>query len=113
MTFNENLKELMIAMNITTKELSLKTGIKKDTISSYLKTNSSIPPADKALKIATELNTSVEFLVTGFEKDFPDIHLFNKYSEMFHLLSELPIDIQKSIFSLIKTLYEEDKKKNS
>ena len=38
MSFEENLREAIKIMGITTKELSAKTGIKEDTISSYLKT---------------------------------------------------------------------------
>ncbi|MCI5518903.1 MAG: helix-turn-helix domain-containing protein [Treponema sp.] len=67
MGFKENLKEAMFCKNLTTIELANKTGINSGTISSYLKTKGSIPPADKALKLAQALDVSVEFLVNGFE----------------------------------------------
>ena len=66
MGFQENLKEAMYIHGCTTKELSQKTGINADTISSYLKTNGSVPTADKAVRIAQALNVTVEFLVNGF-----------------------------------------------
>ncbi len=69
MSFAENLRELIKICGITTKELAAQTGINENTISSYLKTNGSIPTADKAVEIAKALHTSVEFLVTGFEKE--------------------------------------------
>ena len=69
MSFNENLKEAMYIKNCTTKEPSAKTGINADTISSYLKTNGSLPTADKAVKIAAALDVSVEFLVEGFSDE--------------------------------------------
>lgn len=59
MTFAENLREAIKITEMTTKELADKTGINENTISSYLKTNGSIPTADKAVKIAEALNTTV------------------------------------------------------
>lgn len=66
MGFQENLKEAMYIQDCTTKELSVRTGLSVDTISSYLKTNGSIPTADKAVRIAEALQVTVEFLVNGF-----------------------------------------------
>ena len=66
MGFQENLKEAMYIQGCTTKELSLRTGINVDTISSYLKKNGSIPTADKAVRLAKALEVTVEFLVDGF-----------------------------------------------
>lgn len=51
--------------DIRVKELAAKTGISPRTLEGYLGTRSSIPPADVAVKIATALNVSVEYLVTG------------------------------------------------
>ncbi|MBO4704217.1 MAG: helix-turn-helix transcriptional regulator [Spirochaetaceae bacterium] len=66
MGFKENLKEAMYCKNITTAELATITNINSGTLSSYLKTNGSMPPADKALKIARALDVSIDFLVEGF-----------------------------------------------
>lgn len=54
--------------DMTVKELAYKTGISKRSIENYLNARSSMPPADYACKIATALNTTVEYLVTGKEK---------------------------------------------
>lgn len=62
------MKEAMFIKNMTTHTLSEITGINSGTISSYLKTKGSMPPADKALKIAEALEVSIYFLVNGFEK---------------------------------------------
>lgn len=67
MSFAENLKEAMFCKNIKAKDLAAKTGIGYDTINSYLKTDGSIPTADKAVSMAEELEVSVEFLVNGFQ----------------------------------------------
>ena len=67
MNFKENLKEAMYLKGLTTVQLAEMSGINSGTISSYLKTKSSMPPADKALKLAKALDVSVDFLVNGFE----------------------------------------------
>lgn len=67
MSFKENLKEAMYCKNLTTVQLAALTDINYGTISSYLKTKNSMPPVDKALKLAKALDVSVDFLVNGFE----------------------------------------------
>ena len=67
MSFNENLKEAMFCKNLTTIQLAALTDINSGTISNYLKTKGSMPPADKALKLAKALDVSVDFLVNGFD----------------------------------------------
>ena len=69
MSFRENLKSELSFRGILVKELSLKTGINKRTLDNYLREKGNIPPADIAVKIADALNVSVEFLVTGTEKN--------------------------------------------
>ena len=95
MSFGENLREMMKAMNFTAAELAQRTEISKDTINSYLKTDGPIPSADKAVKIAKALGTSVEFLVTGFEKTngnqvVYDIHKMRRYAKTIDALDSLP-----------------------
>ena len=67
MSFNENLKEAMFCKGLTTVQLAALTDINSGTISNYLKTKGSMPPVDKALKLAKALDVSVDFLVNGFE----------------------------------------------
>lgn len=67
MSFKENLKEAMYCKNLTTVQLAALTDINSGTISSYLKTKNSMPPVDKALKLAKALDVSVDFLVNGFD----------------------------------------------
>jgi transcriptional regulator with XRE-family HTH domain len=68
MGFNENLKGELEYRGMPVKELALKTGIPKKTIDKYLLSNSSMPPADKAVSIAEILEVTVEYLVTGNKK---------------------------------------------
>ena len=65
MGFNEYLKGELEYKGMLVKELAHKTGIPKQTIDKYLLSNSSMPPADKAVAIAKALGVSVEYLVTG------------------------------------------------
>lgn len=64
-TFKDNLRDELNYQDITVKELSLKTGIPKPTLSCYLSARNTMPPADIAVRIAQALGVSVEYLVTG------------------------------------------------
>ncbi|MBR6295435.1 MAG: helix-turn-helix transcriptional regulator [Treponema sp.] len=86
MSFNENLKEAMYCKNLTTMQLAALTDINSGTISNYLKTKGSMPPADKALKLAKALDVSVDFLVNGFDE---------KTKSSIQQKSPFPIDVFK------------------
>ena len=66
--FKTTLRAELDFQDITTKELSVRTGISARTLESYLNARASIPPADVAFRIAQALNVSVEYLVTGNPK---------------------------------------------
>lgn len=113
MSFGENLREVMHLLDMTTATLSSATGINENTLNSYLKSDGSMPPADKAVKIADALNTTVEFLVTGFEKknsaiqDF-DIHKYNEYKETINILDKMKEKKRKSAISFLHEFYDEN-----
>ena len=64
-TFKDILRDELNYQDITVKELSLKTGVPKPTLSCYLSARNTMPPADIAVRIAQVLGVSVEYLVTG------------------------------------------------
>jgi transcriptional regulator with XRE-family HTH domain len=66
MPFAENLRYELDYQNMVVKELAVKTGINLNTLNHYLSGRKSIPPADVAVKIASALGVTVEYLVTGF-----------------------------------------------
>ena len=68
MGFKENLKSELIYTGMLVKELSAKTGISKHTLDNYLNTHNSLPNAEGAVKIARALGVTVEYLITGQEK---------------------------------------------
>jgi transcriptional regulator with XRE-family HTH domain len=67
MGFRENLKAELTSMDMRVKELAKLSGIKKQTIDSYLRENNYIPSAVAAVNIARALGVSVEYLVMGEE----------------------------------------------
>ena len=65
MGFRENLKAELLYTGMLVKELAAKTGLKKHTIDNYLSVRGRMPSADVAVKIASALGISVEYLITG------------------------------------------------
>ena len=65
MSFKENLKERLSFSGMYVKELAALSGVKKQTIDSYLNINNCMPSAAAAVAIARVLGVSVEYLVTG------------------------------------------------
>jgi transcriptional regulator with XRE-family HTH domain len=67
MGFRENLKAELSYADMKVKELAALSGVKKQTIDSYLRETKSTPSVDAAVSIARALGVSVEYLVTGGE----------------------------------------------
>ena len=65
MSFKENLKIELSYKDMTVKELAFASGVNKRTIDQYLSSAAKMPSAENAVKIATVLGVSVEYLVTG------------------------------------------------
>jgi transcriptional regulator with XRE-family HTH domain len=86
MNFRENLREALDFSGMEQKELAAQTGISLKTIENYLKQGSSMPSADKAVRIAQALGVSVEYLVTGGENHRETPHL---NPELYRLLKSI------------------------
>jgi transcriptional regulator with XRE-family HTH domain len=67
MNFAENLRSELDYQGLIVKELAAKTGININTLNHYLAGNKTMPRADVAVKIASALGVTVEYLVTGNE----------------------------------------------
>jgi transcriptional regulator with XRE-family HTH domain len=89
MGFKENLKEELQYNNITVKELSNRTSISQGSLSNYLKENSSIPSADVAVKIAKALNVTVEYLITGTNKEIKQTINSHETKKLFEKIDAL------------------------
>ena len=90
-TFKERLRSLLDNKGLYVKELAAKTNMSKRSIDNYLGGQTSMPPADVAVRIAKALDTTVEYLVTGIESSSgiviapEDIELIKKI----HLLDDI------------------------
>lgn len=66
--FVERIDELLKKKNLSRNDLNSAIGLPKNIIAQW-KIRETIPAADVAVKIAQYLDTSVEYLVNGTEKD--------------------------------------------
>jgi transcriptional regulator with XRE-family HTH domain len=90
MSFRENLRETLDFVSMEQKELASKTGLSIKTIENYVKRDSSIPSADKAVLIAQALGVTVEYLVTGKESEKYIKNVFTtKDKELYDILTKL------------------------
>ena len=112
MSFKENLKEAMYCKNLTTIQLAEMTDINSGTISSYLKTKNSMPPVDKALKLAKALDVSIDFLVNGFdEKTESSIQQKSPFSiEVFKIAQKMD-GLEKDELAIITSMIDLLKKR--
>jgi len=107
--FKTNLRAELDYLDLTVKELSIKTGIAKGTLDCYLGVRASMPPADIATKIATALGVTVEYLVTGKEEKRQDIILNRNIRSIIQILleiSEIDIETVLELTKIIKTQSE-------
>jgi transcriptional regulator with XRE-family HTH domain len=65
MSFRENVKSELQFLDMQIKRLSELSGVKRQTLASYLGEREKTPSVDAAVKIARVLGVSVEYLVTG------------------------------------------------
>ena len=99
MSFGENLKQVLAYSGISKKELAVKAGIHKRAIDTYVRTKSSMPPADTAVKIAKALGVTVEYLVTGEDESVP-----KEIGRLTRSILNLNKRDQKLVTSLVKTM---------
>ncbi|AEF80971.1 helix-turn-helix domain-containing protein [Leadbettera azotonutricia] len=67
LSINKKQKAELSYADMKVKELAALSGVKKQTIDSYLRENSYTPSVDAAVSIAQALGVSVEYLATGGE----------------------------------------------
>jgi transcriptional regulator with XRE-family HTH domain len=105
MGFKENLKAELAFKNILIKELASISGVNRRTIDNYMREDGSMPSADAAVRIATALGVTVEYLITGHEQQgrgssppFPDSRVVLKNLEALNKRD------RKIVINLIKSL---------
>ena len=99
-------------IGLNQKEFAAKAGIKKRALDAYLGAQQSMPPADIAVKIASALGLSVEYLVTGKElRQSIDISKYLQFREILDDIAILPDEILNPIQAMIKTAADHERKK--
>ena len=113
MGFGENLREALEFADIRQIELSIKTGINIKSIENYLRNDSTtIPSADKAVKIARVLGLTVEDLVDGYDRkksDEKDAQY--RKSKIFNTVSQLDKYNLEAVSTIVDTLLTIQKKR--
>lgn len=105
MGFAENVKFEMDFQDIQMKELSIKTGISKNTLDKYLFGKKVQPGVENAVKIATALGVSVEYLVFGdFKSGEKSSFINSDYSVYIDKYKRLNKFNRKTIDDLIESL---------
>jgi len=112
MNFRDNLRETLEYIDMEQKELAAKTGISLKTIENYVKKDSSVPSADKAVLIAQALGVSVEYLISGKKNENTEVSAFQlKYKEIIEIIAKLNKYNYEVIASIAKTLLNLQTKK--
>ena len=109
--FKTNLREELDFLGLTVKELSARTGIAKGTLDCYLGARASMPPADIAVKIASALDVTVEYLITGQEAKKQNKLLNHNIRTILNLLIEFNEKDIEIVLGLSKILKFQSEKK--
>jgi transcriptional regulator with XRE-family HTH domain len=110
--FSRRLRSEIEYIGLNQKEFAAKVGIKKRALDTYLRTQQSMPPADTAVKIASVLGVSVEYLVTGKEyKKSIDISNYLRFRDILDDLAVLPDETLDTLKTVIKAFAENERKK--
>jgi transcriptional regulator with XRE-family HTH domain len=113
MGFRENLKAELTYTDMKVKELAELSGVKKQTIDSYLRENSYTPSVETAVSIAQALGVSVEYLVTGKEKKTKNVQYPVEARMVAEIIAKLDKKNRKMAVAIIETIKrQEEKEKN-
>ena len=111
--FAQRLRSEIEYLGLSQKEFAAKAGIKKRALDAYLGVQKSMPPADIAVKIASALGLSVEYLVTGQKyQQSINISAYLRHRAILDDLDILPPEIIEPIKAMIKSAADQ-KKSNS
>jgi transcriptional regulator with XRE-family HTH domain len=114
--FSQRLRETIERAGLLQKEVAARAGIKKRALDMYLGSQKSMPPADTAVKIASVLKVTVEYLVTGKTVyQSLDLSDYLRFRDIIDDLRVLPNDILNPIKAMIEkaAAREWEKKQNA
>ena len=107
MGFKENLRDEISYQGLMIKELAARAGLNAGSVSNYHKENSSIPSADVAVKIASALNVSVEYLVNGKSHAESEKKYSPEIRKMADKLESMSSRDRKNVGALIDAICED------
>jgi transcriptional regulator with XRE-family HTH domain len=111
--FSQRLRSEIEYIGLNQKEFAAKAGIQKRALDAYLRKQQSMPPADTAVKIASALGVSVEYLVTGKEnRQSVAVSMYRQFRDILDDLAVLPTEILVIVKAMIKTAANIERKKN-
>jgi transcriptional regulator with XRE-family HTH domain len=105
--FRKTLREELDYQGMTVKELAAKSMVAKGALDSYLGKQASMPPADSAVRIATALGVTVEYLVNGHDNSRTQTAPFisNPTKRLvLNIFDELLPEDQKLALNIVKLL---------
>ena len=108
MGFKENLKEQLCFSGMYVKELAALSGVKKQTIDSYLNVHSCMPSADAAVAIAHVLGVSVEYLVTGKDLKHKTVHYPIEARIAAEITAQMDEKNRKMAVAIIKSMKKQE-----
>ena len=109
MSFKTNLKEQLSFAGIYVKELAALSGLKKQTIDSYLNRNNVMPSADAAVAIARVLGVSVEYLVTGEDTKVNTVLNVKEARLGAEIITKLNDKNRKMALAILNTMLKQEK----
>ncbi len=110
--FADRLRELIEYTGLLQKEIAAKAGIKKRALDMYLGHQKSMPPADVAVRLASALGVTVEYLVTG-KMTIRDSHIaqYHKLKDIHELLLHMPKETLKSLEVIVRAIAAQEQSK--
>ncbi|MDE7383777.1 MAG: helix-turn-helix domain-containing protein [Treponemataceae bacterium] len=102
MNFRSRLREEIAFSGLSNKEVAAKAEITKRALDSYVSSQSCMPSADVAVRLAKVLHTSVEYLVTGESDSAQSVKTRANERQLLRIYSLLP-DSQRNLLLSIAT----------
>ncbi len=101
--------KLLKEKGVRTSDVCKATGIVASTFSDWKK-GKSTPKQEKLMKIADYFNVTVDYLVTGKEKEIPSAELADDFTSLIELYNSSNADGQARIMEYAKMIAKEYKK---